>query len=403
MKKQMITLLACVLMAGCSNTVAAAATVATTAPEQPLDANVYTAYANAITHTKNPDSYSATMNNTYKMTYSDNSTELYVMDGTLEASGIADNNIIAHSTQHISSKGTESDLDGWYYDGRLYNTYDTNVLNYYEDMSFSNLKNYQWVPMDVFQIQQNTISSLQAEQDNSGNTIYTIQMNADTAATLFTNRYNKNLDFTKYDGYQITSNTIKDTFDANGYFVKEEADFTIAVTYKNQAINIDYSSYVTYEKLDNTTVSVSANDKRSQATYGNYKDFDTSKITSESLIDDSEESTTEATFKKRLVGRLGYTDNGDGTYKDTFNDSESYTIDFNNKTFLYTNHTIAYSYSWKGDTGSMGACTLIFDTNASSTGCEDTTLSTIKDVKMYLQMELYYCGLSLDDLQAEAK
>ena len=81
----------------------------------------------------------------------------------------------------------------------------------------------------------------------------------------------------------------------------------------------------------------------------------------------------------------------------------SYTIDFNNKTFLYTNHTIAYSYSWKGDVGSMGACTLNFNTNASTKDCEDTTLSTIKDVKTYLQMELYYCGLSLDDLQAEAK
>lgn len=396
----MITLLACVLMAGCSNTKASETAATTTASAQPLNADVYTAYTNAITNKKNPDSYSAAVNSTYKMAYSDDSKELFVMDGTLEVSGIAANNGIAHSTQHISSKGTESDLNGWYYGGRLYNTY--NNVNYYEDMSFSDLKSSLLVPMDVFQIQQNTISSLQAEQDSSGNTIYTIQLNADTAAALFTNRYDS-YGFSKYDGYQITSNAIKDTFDENGYFVKEEADFAIAVTYNNQAINIDYSSYVAYLKMDNTTVTVSENDKSTQAAYVNFQDIDTSKITTESLIDDSEESTTEGTFKKRLVGRLGYTDNGDGTYKDTFNDSESYTIDFNNKTFLYTNHTIAYSYSWKGDTGSMGACTLIFDTNASSNDCEDTTLSTIKDVKTYLQMELYYCGLSLDDLQAEAK
>jgi len=50
----------------------------------------------------------------------------------------------------------------------------------------------------------------------------------------------------------------------------------------------------------------------------------------------------------------------------------------------------------------MGACTLKFDTGSSSSGCEDTTLTTIKDVKTYLEMELYYCGLSLEDLQADA-
>ncbi len=402
MKKQMIVLLACALLTGCSQTTAAATASATAAAAsaQPLDADTYTAYTNAIANKKNPDSYSAAVNSTYKMAYSDDSKELFVMDGTLEASGITANNVTAHSTQHISSKGTESNLSGWYYSGRLYNTY--NNVNYYEDMSFSDLKSSLLVPMDVFQIQQNTISSLQAEQDSTGNTIYTISLNADTAASLFTSRYDS-YGFSKYDGYQITSNTIKDTFDANGYFVKEEADFAISVTYNSQAINIDYSSYVAYLKMDGTTVTVSDDDKNSQASYVNYQDIDTSKITTESLIDDSEESTTEGTFKKRLVGRLGYTDNGDGTYKDTFNDSESYTIDFNNKTFLYTNHTIAYSYSWKGDVGSMGACTLNFNTNASTKDCEDTTLSTIKDVKTYLQMELYYCGLSLDDLQAEAK
>ncbi len=39
-----------------------------------------------------------------------------------------------------------SELNGNYYGGRLYNTY--NSVNYYEDMDFSNLKKTMLVPLD---------------------------------------------------------------------------------------------------------------------------------------------------------------------------------------------------------------------------------------------------------------
>ena len=401
MKRQINAVLALTLLCGCSSSKAVStASSAASASSAPLDQDTYTAYTDSIKNQKKPVSYTAAVNNTYKMAYSDDSTELFSMDGTLAAENTDTSQPNAHYTQHISSKGTESNLDGYYYGGRLYNTY--NDVNYYEDMSFSNLKSSLLVPLDTFQIQQNAVDSITANKDTGGNTIYTIKLKADTAASLFTSRYDS-YGLSSMDGYAISDNTITDTFNQDGYFVKEETAFTASVTYQSQTITVNYTSSLNYLKLNSTSVSISDEDKSAESAYVNYKDIDTSAISTESAIDDSAESTTEATFKKRLVGRLSYTDNGDGTYTDSFNDNESYTIDFNNKTFKYSNYSITYSYSWKGNTGSMGACTLVFDSNASSTDCEDSTLSTIKDVKTYLEMELYYCGLSLEDLQAEAK
>lgn len=399
MKKQITMIFALALLCGCSNTASTATASASATSAAVMDTDAYTSYASAVKNAGTADSYSSAVNSTYKMAYSDNTTQIFTMDGTLEVSGISNKNITAHSTQHISSKGTESNLSGWYYGGRLYNTY--NSVTYYEDMSFSDLKKGMLVPMEASQIGQNTIASLQQTKEDNGNVTYTIEMKADTAASVFTSRYDS-YGFSQYDGYTINTNSIKDTFDKDGYLVNEQADFTLSVKYNSQTVNVTYSSYVSYLKLNSTNVTLTDAQKSEQSAYVNYKDIDVSKITSESLIDDAAESTTEGTFKKRLVGRLEYTDNGDGTYTDTFNDSESYTINFNTKTFQYTNHTISYSYSWKGDTGSMGACTLIFQSDISSSDCKDTTLQTIKDVKTYLQMELYYCGLSLEDLQAEA-
>lgn len=396
MKKQITVLVTVLLLCGCSSTAAASTASASSTP---VDGDTYTSYKNAVLNVKVPDSYAAAVNSTYKMAYSDNTSQIFTMDGTLEASGISSKNVTAHMTQHISSKGTDSDLNGWYYGGRLYNTY--NNVTYYEDMSFSDLKKGMLVPMEATQMQQSTVSSVTKSTEDNGNVSYSVKLNADTAASVFSSRYDS-YGFSSYDGYTISDNTILDIFDKDGYLVQEKADFTISVTYNSQPINISFSSYVSYLKMDNTTISITDAQKSEQSAYVNYKNIDTSKITTETLIDDSEESTTEATFKKRLVGRLEYKDNGDGTFSAAFNDSETYTIDFNNKTFKYTNHTIAYSYSWRGDVGSMGSCTYLFNTSASSTDCQDTTVSTIKDVKTYLEMELFYCGLSLEDLQAEA-
>lgn len=397
MKKQLTAILASALLCGCSQTVTPT-TTPTPTEYPPLDGDTYTAYSSSINDKKVPDSYSAAVNSTYRMNYSDNTNELFIMDGTIETAGVS-SNVTAHTTQHISSKGTESDLAGNYYDGRLYNTY--NNVNYYEDMSFSDLKASLLVPLDAFLIPQESIASITVSNDSEGNIVYEIHLNEENASSLFSSRYDS-YGLSSYDGYKITDNTITDTFTKDGYFMKEQAEFVASVTYKEQEVSVKYSSSVSYIKMDQTTVAISDETKNANKEYVNYTDIDTSSISTESSIDDAAESTTEGTFKKRLVGRLDYTDNGDGTYSDEFNDNETYTIDFNNKTFKYTNYSISYSYSWKGDTGSMGSCTLILNTGTSTSGCDETTIDKIKEVKTYLEMELYYCGLSLEDLQAEA-
>ena len=86
-----------------------------------------------------------------------------------------------------------------------------------------------------------------------------------------------------------------------------------------------------------------------------------------------------------------------------FNDTEGYWIDFANCTFVYSRRTIRYVYSWRGDTGTMDACSYDFKTQTASDSCQDSTVETIQDVKKYFEMELYYCGLTLEDLQKEAQ
>ena len=112
----------------------------------------------------------------------------------------------------------------------------------------------------------------------------------------------------------------------------------------------------------------------------------------------------EATFKKRLVNRLNYTKQEDGTYISSFNsDNEQYLIDFDKHVFQYSNRTIHYVYNWLSDQGSMGTCTVDFTNDVTGSECKDTTVETIKDVKNWFQMELYYCGLTLNQLLDETK
>ena len=77
----------------------------------------------------------------------------------------------------------------------------------------------------------------------------------------------------------------------------------------------------------------------------------------------------------------------------------TYTVDFENHQFTYTNYSSKYVYNWVGDTGVFGSsCIYDFNTDQASADCEDSVKEMIQNVKLYFQMELYYCGLSLDDL-----
>ena len=169
----------------------------------------------------------------------------------------------------------------------------------------------------------------------------------------------------------------------------------------NEPININFSLNVNYFFVDETTVEVSEELKKEHQEYVHYQNIDVESISAK--VDDESADTIRDTFKNRLVSRLGYeeVEDREGVYRSSFNENEIYTIDFNNNTFMYTNYSIDYTYNWKGDVGSMGNCTFNYKNESQASECNETTIKTLKDIKSYLEMELYYCGLTYNELISE--
>ena len=269
-------------------------------------------------------------------------------------------------------------------------------------MDYTDVEKTMLVPLNPYAFDEKIIDSIQAEDDSNGNIIYTIQLKADQASTLFSDRYDT-YGLNQHDDYQVTSNKIVDTFDKDGYFISETTEFNTSVSSSGQKVNVKYTSSVNYLKLNNTSVSISKDQKKKMKEYVYFEDIDTSSLSSDSQYDDTAEKTVTGTFKKRLVNRLGYEKANDGSYQQSFNENEAYIIDFKNYTFTYTKYSIRYTYNWKGDIATMGSCTVNYQEDKQSSSCEESTVEMMKTVKQYFEMELYYCGLSLDDLQKEAK
>ena len=345
-------------------------------------------YITTLRNRKIESSWTVSVQSKYTMTYSDKTLDTYLMDGVLETDGDS-----AHYEQHINADGMLSELNGDYYGGRLYNTY--NSVNYYEDMDFSNLKKTMLVPLDPYVFEAKDISSITKDKNK-----YTIQLQSDRAREIFLSRYDS-YGLKNFDSFDITSNEIHVTFDEDQHYVKETAVFDTTITTNGQSVDVKYESEINYLKFGETTVSISDQAKQAESAYVYYKDIDTNSIQTVTTDDDSPEDTVTATFKKRLVSRLNYTKESENVYSNKFNENESYHIDFANKTFTYSNRSITYVYSWKGDNGSLGACQYDFVNNSQTSTCEDSTVDFIKKTKLFLQMELYYCGLSLEKLQAE--
>ena len=345
-------------------------------------------YTTTLKNRKIESSWTVSVQSKYTMTYSDKTLDTYLMDGVLETDGDS-----AHYEQHINADGMLSELNGDYYGGRLYNTY--NSVNYYEDMDFSNLKKTMLVPLDPYVFEAEDISSITKDKNE-----YTIKLQADRAREIFLSRYDS-YGLKNFDSFDITSNEIHVTFDEDQHYVKETAVFDTTITTNGQSVDVKYESEINYLKFSETTVSISDQAKEAESAYVYYKDIDTNSIQTVTTDDDSPEDTITATFKKRLVSRLNYTKESEDVYSNKFNENESYRIDFANKTFTYSNRSITYVYSWKGDNGSLGACQYDFINNSQTSTCEDSTVDFIKKTKLFLQMELYYCGLSIEKLQAE--
>lgn len=392
--------LLCLVLAGCGSAAQKTdGTASSTAPAAVQKLSVsYDDYSNAIKNAVTARSYTAGVKCAYDMHYSDNTMDAFDMDAVLEYDG-STSDVNAHLNQNIDSNGTKSTMDGYYYGGRLYNTY--NSVTYYEDMDVDGLLSSVLVPLSAKCYDKDDIKSLSGTQEGS-KTVYTLTLDPKAADDIFSSRYDS-YGLKDYDDFNVTSGTVKDTFDKKGRLANETADFTISVSYESQKITVDYSSEVSFSRLDSTSVTITDDMKKSQASYVNYRDIDTSSIKTITDDDDSAEATVTDTFRKRLVSRLNYNKGSDGLYTLEFNNgNESYQIDFSRHTFLYAERSIKYSYNWKSDVGSMGSCTVDFSNDSHRTSeCKDSTADTIEQVKTYFEMELYYCGLTLADLQAE--
>lgn len=411
MKKKWIVLGLCILLGGCTETVvdtpdttpqantleASPTPEATTAPT--VENTTYSEYQTLYSKQTQVTSYTTAVQCNYVMHFDNESTEEYQLDGVLKAQDVS-GRPVAHITQYFNANGLQSVIEGNYYDGRLYNNY--NRITYYEDLSYEALKEVMLVPLDSIRYKEAEIEEITKEENAEGTT-FLITLKDEAAESYFLDHF----DFyglAQYEVSDITVREIKQHFDPNGYLSEESFRVSCNVKVEDSNIQIDYDSTVSNRNMNATVVEISEETKTAEAKYVHFNDIDTNAISNASVTSDQEEETATATFKKRLVSRLQYKQQADGTYRSDFNDSETYVVDFDNRQFSYTNYGVLYVYNWAGDTGGFGtSCNVDFKTRNHSSDCQESALEMIQNVKLYFEMELYYCGLSLEDLQKEAE
>lgn len=395
MKTLKVTMLVlCMGLAACTNP----APLASGQPEvrnPEAEKTEYAAYQESFGRLEKHDSWTLGVQSMYTFSFSDDTRSIYEMDATLSASGIKTDSVTAKLRQYINGNGMEVETSGVFDKSRFYGSY-ANV-KYFEDMTFDQLKQTLLVPVDVIQIDSADVVSVRFRQDGT-ETVYSMDLNQEGAERLLLNRY----DFYglgQSGSFEVEKGVITQTMEESR-LLGETADFRILLTVENQTVRVDYHSAIHYMNHDMTVVQT---EDVNPADYIAYTEIDTDAISSADITDDQMEDTVTATFRKRLVNRLGYERLGNDRYRSSFNEGETYTIDFANRQFIYQNHTSTYTYNWKGDTGGFGSsCNYDYRTDTGSSECKESVLSTLKEIKMYFLMELYYCGLSLEDLQAES-
>ena len=394
-----VLLTALILTAGCTKTPAPAAepAVPDTEPVQTEDPGISDAYASyhaLMEHAGPADNYTAGVQRTYKMRYEDGSLGTYDLDGV-----IAEDDDCIHLTQHIYSDGIQADIEGWYNGSRLYMTY--NTVDYYEDMDRNAVRDVMLVKLEPYEPKESDLASVESRTQGT-DTVYTLTLKPESAKALFSGRYDI-YGLNAYGNYDVQTGIITQTFDESGRLTGEETAFQCSVTSNGSPVSINATTSLGYLNVGETDVSISPEQKQVFETFVNYQDIDTDAISDADITSDDPEDTAEATFRKRLVNRLGYELQDDGTYLAEFNETESYRVDFEHSLFTYSNRTSHYVYNWKGDQGGFeDSCSIDFRKGTRTPSCEDSTAEQIEAVRKYFAMELYYCGLSLDDLAGEA-
>ena len=341
------------------------------------------------------DNYTAGVQRTYDMRYEDGSISVYDLDGVYEQSG----NFL-HMIQHINADGIQSETEGWYNGSRMYMTY--NTVDFYEDMGLSDAKEVLLVNTEPCEVQDAMLEGIAVSEDGSG-TVITLTLKPEAARSLFDSRYDI-YGLKQYKDYEVTSGTLIQSFDAAGNLTGDQSEFRSLVTVDGIRVDITAATSVSYLNVGETEVKITGDQQKKFDTFVYYQDIDTDAISDADITSDYPEDTPEATFRKRLVNRLNYVRQSDGTYLAEFNETESYRVDFEHSLFTYSNRTSRYVYNWKGDQGGFGdSCTVDFRTGAHSEDCDESVLEQIDAVRKYFAMELYYCGLSLDELKENAQ
>ncbi len=396
--KKLLCILLGILTIGCTPAKPAeeptAAPVETTAAAEDFS-SLYQEYTQAYGRQDQRTSWTAGVKCTYERTYNNDSNERFEMDGVLEIDGIP-GNPEAHYTQSMNSDGVQFQLEGDYYGGVLYNTY--NGVSYYEEHTVDQLFQVMLVPLHGIMMTEEQISAMHAESTAEG-TEYVFELTDKAARALFLQQFDIS-GLSDYPDTKVSGGIIRQRFGNDGFLNEQTAEFHADVTVQDVDVSVDYSSSAGFVRINTTDVVITDEKKAAEAEYVSFLQIDTNAISEADITADTEGATPVETFQKRLISRLKYTEQDDGTYKAEFNEHETYTVDFTNKQFIYTNYSSRYVYNWSGDTGFFGTyCNYDFGTGARSGSCQDSAVEMIQNVKLYLQMELYYCGLSLDELQ----
>ena len=386
------------LLCGCASSSSSAVieSTASASSEASASSDPFERYQAQISNMPERSSWTASVKEDYEMHFSDDTSQAYTMDGVIE---MDEEQSMAHATQNINANGLASELEGYYESGRLYNTY--NGVAYYEDMTVSDVQSSLLVPLTPINLKKEQIDSIDAE-DTDSITVYTAVLSADSAASILNSRYDI-YGLSQYEDYAVSSGTVTVSFDADGNCIGETSAFTVSLTQDSLPVTIDISTQMNVIRINSTEIEITDEQKNEFETYVKYTDIDTDAIQTLTSDDDSAEANITDTFRKRLVSRLNYTETGTDMYSVAFNTSEGYEVDFGNSQFTYSNYSIAYIYNWKNDTGVHDSCTYSFSDDQKSAGCDDTVVQSLKDAKSDLQMELYYCGLSLQDLSKESR
>ncbi len=397
--KRKISLLLALCLAGCASPAEDPQNTADTAAAETPSAEtdeITSEYNKVSGSLKDADSWTAEVRCTYDMSHENTSVSHYYMDGIIAVQDLKQDPK-AHLRQNYSSDGMDSSLSGWFYGDRLYITY--NNVDYYDDMRIKDVEELMLVPLEPADVPEKDIESISREMEGN-DTVYRMKLTDKAAEKWFTDHY----DFygvKDAEGFEVKQGFIIQTFSAAGDIISEAAEFISAVKIQGMDVDVLYDSSCVYSSVGSTNIGLTDQVIAVTGEYLHYSEIDVDEISDYDTEADAAGADPIETLKKRLVYRLGYTKQADGTYLAEYNDGESYRFDFNNSLFIYLNHTSSYVYSWRGDTGGFGStCNYDFASDTGSSTCTEETIEMIRDVRDFLKMELYYCGLSMDDLTA---